>query len=289
MNTQFIAPTVIIVMLSLGLTLTVSDFKRAARIPVPLCAALLCQLILLPVLCFAITRVFALPPDLAIGLMLMAACPGGATANILSHLADGDLALNLTLTAINAVLSIVTLPVIVGVSIFLIAGQTHSIPLQYTKVLQTFAFVLLPVALGMLARHYFPAAAQQLQKPVKFIAAFFVLAVGTLAVVTGWKSLTEHFAALGASVLSLGCISLLVGYAVPRLLRLARPQAIAISIEIGLHNGALAIAIASSPQLLGNADMAVPGALYAILMPFVAGAFIVLVNSLHKQREPVAL
>lgn len=200
-------------------------------------------------------------------------------ANIFSHLANGDLALNLTLTAINAVLSIVTLPLILSVSIYFIIGETHSVPLQYIKALQMFAIILVPVAFGMLLRHRFPAVAQRLQGPVKLLAGLFVLAVGALAVVTGWKALTEHFAALGAAVLSLGSISLLVGYAAPRLMQLKRRQAIAISIEIGLHNGALAIAIASDPQLLGNTNMAVPAALYGILMPFVAAAFIILINA----------
>lgn len=278
MNTRLFAPTIVIVMLSLGLSLTVADFRRAASMPRPICAALLCQTVLLPSACFAITQAFALPPDLAVGLMLMSACPGGAMANVFSHLAEGDLALNLTLTAINGLLSVVSLPLILGVSIFLLIGDTHTVPLQYAKVLETFALVLLPVTAGMLLRHRFPLEARRLQRPAKLLAGCFVLGVGILAAVTGWTTLAAHFAALGEAVLSLGGISLVIGYAVPRLMRLEPRQSIAISLEIGLHNGALAIAIASNPHLLGNAEMAVPAALYGILMPFVAATFVVLVN-----------
>src|SRR5271167_1793401 len=110
MNNQYFPLVVVAVMLALGLTLTVDDFKRAASLRRPLLVALICQCLLLPALCLLIAEAFHLKPTLAVGLMLMAAVPGGTMANIFSHLVNGDLALNITLTAINAVLSIFALP-----------------------------------------------------------------------------------------------------------------------------------------------------------------------------------
>ncbi|MDB5970045.1 MAG: bile acid:sodium symporter [Hydrocarboniphaga sp.] len=282
MNTQFFPLVIGVVMLSLGLSLTLADFRRAAQIPRPIMVALFCQTVVLPAICFLIANLFSLPPALAVGLMLVAAAPGGAFANIFSHLADGDLALNLTLTAINSVLSIVTLPLIVALSMSYFMDEGRTIPLQYGKVIQLFAIIVAPVTIGMLLRHRFPHRAERLRGPVKLIAGIVVLAVGVLALVTGWDTLAKHFAILGMAVLLLNIISLVVGYAVPRLMHLGRSQAIAISIEIGLHNAALAITIGSSPQLLGNADMAVPAALYGTIMPFVAACFILVVNRINR-------
>jgi BASS family bile acid:Na+ symporter len=284
MNTQFLPFALGVVMLSLGLSLTPNDFRRVIEIPRPIGAALVCQILLLPAICFLIARLLALPPVLAVGLMLMAAAPGGALANIFSHLANGDLALNLTLTAVNSVLSIVTLPLIVGFSMVYFMDDGRTIALQYGKFLQVFEIIIAPAAVGMLLRDRFPQMAERLRTPIKFVAGFLVLALGGLALVTGWDSLVAHFSVLGPAVLLVNVISLSVGYAVPRLMHLDRRRAIAISIEIGLHNGALAIAIASSPQLLGNSEMAIPAALYGVMMPFVTTAFIFIVNRIDGQR-----
>jgi len=287
MNTQFYPIVICVVMLSLGLSLTLADFRRVVDIPRPVIVALLCQTLLIPVLCFLIAKLFALPPVFAVGLMLISASPGGTMANIISHLVDGDLALNLTLTAINSVLSIVTLPVVVVLSMTAFMGEARAIPLQYVKVVEVISLILGPVAVGMTIRHFGPSLADRLRTPVKWLAGLFLVAITLVALVTGWGMLTRHFRELLAAIILLGSISLMIGYTVPRLMRLGRRQAIAISLEIGLHNAALAITIASSPQLLGNSDMAVPGALYGILIPFVAAAFIFLTRQTGGQSQTV--
>ena len=140
-----------IIMLGLGLTLTVADFARVLRMPKAVLIALGTQVILLPLICFGLVKLFDLEPALAAGMMLLAASPGGTTANLFSHLAGGDVALNVSLTAVNSVLAVVTLPIVVNLSLdhFLGEGQ---IGLQPAKMLQVFAIVLVPVALGMLLR-----------------------------------------------------------------------------------------------------------------------------------------
>src|ERR1700722_11074728 len=138
MDNSYFPLVVAAVMLALGLTLTVDDFKRAASLRQPLSVALICQCVLLPALCLLIAEVFRLPPNLAVGLMLMAATPGGTMANIISHLVNGDLALNLTLTAINAVLSVVALPAILAASMTWFLGEGRFLPLQLDKFLTVF-------------------------------------------------------------------------------------------------------------------------------------------------------
>jgi BASS family bile acid:Na+ symporter len=280
MDNRFFPLVVVAVMLALGLTLTVADFQRAAKLRRPLVVALLCQCILLPGLCLLIAEVLDLEPNLAVGLMLMAATPGGLLANVLSHLANGDLALNLTLTAINAVLSIVAIPTILAISMTWFLGEGRFIGLQFGKFAGVVAVVLIPTAIGVAIRHRFPDLAQQLHKPVR-IAAVVLLVVAVVAGLAGGRTtIFKNFGVLSAAVLTFCAISLTVGYLAPRWMRLAPPQAIAVSLEIGLHNAVVAVGIALSPQLLNNAEMATPAAVYGILAPLVALTFLFAVRRL---------
>ncbi len=262
-----------IVMLGLGLTLTLADFKRVVVYPKAVLIGLGCQMLLLPAVCFGIAKAFALPPELAVGLMLLAASPGGATANLYSHLAHGDVALNITLTAVNSVLSLFTLPLIVNFALTAFLGDGTVIPLQFDKVLQVFAIVLIPVAIGMTIKSRAPAFAERANKRVKILSAVVLLLVIVGAVLKERAHLVEYFQQVGLAALAFNLASLAVGYALPRVLRLEERQAIAIGMEIGIHNGTLAIAIASSPLLLNNATMAIPPAIYSLIMFFTAGAF----------------
>jgi len=270
----------VVVMLALGLTLTVDDFKRAASLRKPLAVALVIQALLLPALCLLITVVFELPPNLAVGLMLMAATPGGTTANILSHLFNGDLALNLTLTAINAVLSILAVPVILAISMTLFLGNGRFLPLQWDKFLGVFALVLIPTAIGVGIRHRFPEFARRLQTPVRIAAAVLLVLIIVATLAKSWGTLSHYFGVLSAAVATFCVTSLTVGYLAPRLMRLAGRQAIAMSLEVGMHNGVLAMGIALSPQLLNNPEMAIPAAVYGIIALFIALAFLFTVRRL---------
>ncbi len=286
MATAFLPIALGVVMLSLGLALTPADFYRVLRYPRAVIVALLCQTLLLPLVCFMLVLMFGLPASFAVGLMLLAASPGGTVANIFSHIANGDLALNITLTAINSLLSIVTLPLILALSLAYFMGEGQVIPPQFSKVLQVFAIVLVPVGIGMLLRTRFPALAAGLAGPVKVLAALFLLAAAVLAITAAWDAMVGNFPVIGAAVLSFNAISLVVGYGAPRLARLDRRQAIAISMEIGLHNGALAITIAMSPLMLNDPAMAIPPSLYGVLSLFTAAAFAFFVNRLgHRAAD----
>ena len=270
-----------VIMLGLGLSLTLADFRRVLVYPRAVIVGLVCQTALLPVACYGIARAFELPPALAVGLMLLAASPGGATANLFSHLAKGDVALNITLTATNSVLSLFTLPLIVNFSLAAFMGEGKSLPLQFDKVIQVFAVVLIPVGIGMLIKAKRPATSERLQRPVKIASAVFLLLVIIAAVVKERSSLLEYFRQVGLAALCFNLVSMGVGYFVPLLVRLPKRQATAIGMEIGIHNGTLAIAIAG-PTLLNNSTMAIPPAIYSLIMFFTAAAFGWVVN---RRRE----
>ena len=274
MNNQYFPLVVVAVMLALGLTLTIDDFRRAATMRRPLAVALICQSVLLPGLCLLIAQALHLAPNMAVGLMLMAATPGGTTSSILSHLFNGDLALNLTLTAINAVISIFALPAILALSMTWFIGGGRFLPLQLDKFLGVFGLVLIPTAIGVAIRHRFPALAQRLHTPVRVFAAVLFVAVVGGAIAGGGAKLWNNLGMLSAAVVSFCLVSLTVGYLVPRRMHLAPRQATAVSLEIGLHNATVAIGVALSPQLLNNAEMAMPAAVYAVIAPFLAVAFV---------------
>lgn len=287
--TFFLPAALGIIMLGLGLSLSLADFARVAKFPKPVLIGLACQLLLLPLACFFLAKTFGLAPALAVGLMLLAASPGGTTANLYSHLAHGDVALNITLTAVNSVIAILTMPLIVNLSLAYFMSADQAIPLQFAKVVQVFAIVLGPVAIGMWLRSRFPGFAERMQKPVKIISALFLLLIILLAVAKDWRTFVDYAPAVGGAALAFNLLSMAVGYCVPRLLKLNLRQAIAIAMEIGIHNGTLAIALALSPALLNNPTMAIPAAIYSLIMFITAALFGLWVNRVHgaELAEPV--
>jgi BASS family bile acid:Na+ symporter len=278
MGNQYFPFVIVVVMLALGLTLTVDDFRRAATLRRPLLVALICQTLVLPTLCLLIAQAFHLPAPLAIGLMLMAATPGGTMSSIVSHLVNGDLALNVTLTAVNAVLSVFTLPAILAISITWFDGGGRLISPQPGKFIAVFGFVLIPVAIGIAIRHRFPGLAGRLQTPVRILAAVLFAVVVVASIAGGRTTLWNNLGLLTGAVVCFCVVALTVGYLVPRWMQLAPRQAIAISLEIGMHNAALALGIALSPQLLNSIEMATPAAVYGAIAPFIALAFVMTIR-----------
>jgi bile acid:Na+ symporter, BASS family len=269
-----------VIMLGLGLSLTIDDFKRVVQYPKAILIGLISQMIILPLICFFIVRLFGLSPELAVGLMLLAASPGGPTANLYSHLYKGDVALNISLTAVNSLISLFTLPFIVNFAIdyFLNSGQV--IPMQFKKVIEVFAIVLIPVSFGMLLKSRFPALSVKLNKPVKILSALFLVLIIAGVVYQERENILSYFKMVGSAALVFNILSMAVGYYLPKLLKTGEKQAIAIGMEIGIHNGTLAIYIALS--VIGNSMMSVPPAIYSLIMFFTAAAFGFLVNKKRK-------
>ena len=262
-----------VIMLGLGLSLTLQDFRDVLQKPKAVIVALICQTLILPLACLALIYLFELEPALAVGMMLLAASPGGTSANLYSHLAGGDVALNITLTAINSALSIATLPLIVNWSLAHFMTGDQAIPLQFAKVVQVFVIVLGPVLIGMWLRSRFPAFAARMAQPVKILSMLFLFAVVVVALVQEWETAMTWGPVVGLAALAFNLVSLAVGYCVPRAAGIDKRQATAIGMEIGIHNGTLAIAIALSPLLLNNAKMAVPAAIYGVIAFITAAIF----------------
>ncbi|MGJ0558369.1 bile acid:sodium symporter family protein [Methylocystis sp.] len=274
-----------IIMFGLGLALTVDDFRRVAKQPRAVVVALIAQVLLLPALCFGLVKVFDLEPVLAVGMMLLAASPGGTTANLYSHLFRGDVALNISLTAVNSVLAVITLPILVNFAInhFEPAGA-DDLGLQFGKTLQVFAIVLIPVAIGMLVRRNRPDFSDRAEKPVRIGSAVVLLLVITGTLVAERENLSDYIADVGV-IAALFCIcSLAIGYLIPRIVGVTREQAIATSFEVGIHNSTLAIAVAVS--VLDNDTFAVPAAVYSIAMFPLAALAGLVISRASSTRQP---
>ena len=273
-----------IIMFGLGLSLTTGDFVRIGRQPKAVSIALACQLILLPLVCFGLVLLFRLPPVLAVGMMLLAASPGGTTANLYSHLFRGDVALNISLTAINSVVAVITLPIVVNLSLGYFQPGGGQVGLQLAKTIEVFMIVLAPVALGMLVRALRPGFAAAMDRPVRIASVIILTLVIIGSVSAQLDVLTANLAALAGVVVTFCLVSLGIGFLIPRLLRIDRPQSIASAFEVGLHNATLAIVIAQS--VLGNVDMSLPAAVYGVLMFPLAAAFGMLITRGSAKAQP---
>lgn len=281
-----------VIMFGLGLSLTVDDFRRIGRQPKPVVVALAAQLVLLPLLCFGLVVALDLDPLLAVGMMLLAASPGGTTANLFSHLFRGDVALNVTLTAVNSVIAVVSLPLVVNLAIgYFDPSGAGDIGLQFGKSLQVFAIVLVPVAIGMAVRRSSPGFAARADKPVRIASAVVLALVVVGALLAEREDIGDYLADVGL-VTTLFCVgSLLLGYVVPRAAGVGARQAMSSAFEVGIHNSTLAITVAVS--VLDNEKLAVPAAVYGVIMfplGFAAGLALrhLVVDEPEQQEAPAA-
>jgi bile acid:Na+ symporter, BASS family len=285
-TTVFLPIALAVVMFGLGLSLTVADFTRVVRYPKATIVALGCQILILPAVCLGLVLLFDLEPTLAVGMMLLAASPGGTTANLFSHLARGDVALNITLTAINSVIAVVTLPIVVNLSMSGFLEGESAIGLQPAKMLQVFAIVLVPVAIGMIVRNKAEAFTERMRGPVKIASIVVLVAVIAVAVYQERDNVLGYVQDVGLVALLLCVASLTIGYLVPRAFHVEQRQAKAAAFEIGVHNSTLAITIALSPSLLNSTEMAIPGAVYGILM-FIPAGVLAYLFSRERQPQPI--
>ena len=261
-----------LIMFGLGLSLALEDFRRVVAYPRAVAVGLVLQMVVLTAVAFAVAKLFALPGELAVGLMLLAAAPGGPTANIFSHLARGDVALNITLTAVNSALSLVTLPFILGWSLEHFLGRGQYIPPPVQKVAEVALIIVVPVAIGMIARARAPGFAARMERPIRLFSVVVLAGLIAGAIAQEWRILGGALASVGLACLVFNLLSMLTGYAAPRLFALPERQAVAIAMEIGIHNGTLAIFIALN--VLQNASMSVAPAIYSLIMFMTAGLFV---------------
>jgi BASS family bile acid:Na+ symporter len=272
LKTVFLPLALISIMFGMGMSLTPADFKRVVLSPRATILGLICQLVALPLLAFALIWLFRLPGDLAVGLMILAACPGGPTSNIITHLSRGDTALSVTLTAVSSVITVFTIPLLVGFAIRHFLDADEAIVLPFLKTVgQLIVVTLIPIALGMWVNRARPVFARRMASTVNVISLIF-LALVILAAVLREKDLGQQFLLAGPAALALNLASMALGLGAAALFRLTRPQGISISIESGIQNGTLALSIALG--LLDSSRIAMPAVVYSLLM-FASGAIMI--------------
>ncbi len=272
-----------IIMIGLGLELTLNDFKRVSKHPKAVLIALFCQLVILVGVAFLLCKVLSLPALLAVGLMLLAASPGGSTANLFSYLFKGDIALNISLTAINSVVAAITLPLIMNFSILHFMQENQQITLPLSKIVQVFAIIIVPVGIGMLIRHYAPKLTEKLNKPLRIFAVVFLIAIIALAIFAERQNIATYLTQVGLATAIFCACSLAIGYFVPRLLGISNTQARACAFEIGIHNSTLAMTIALT--VMANTTIAMPAAVYSIFMYIFAAAFGFMITRTKQATE----
>ena len=267
-----------VIMLGLGLSLRVEDFSSVISRPKPLFIGLFCQIFIMPAICFGLVYISNLPPSIAVGMMLLAASPGGSSAVLFTHLGKGDVALSLCLVAITSLLTMISIPVVANLSLEAFFGDTKPVTVEFYHVLQIFCVAIVPVMTGIFIHNRFPDLANRLERPVKTLATVFLAFVILVALISEWRIVVEWGPVVGFTVVVFSVISLAVGYYVPRAFKVGRRQAIALALAIGLHNAALVMTLALSEYMLNEPEMAIPPALYGVTAYIVCGAFVWLLN-----------
>jgi BASS family bile acid:Na+ symporter len=254
-----------IVMLGMGLSLVPEDFKRITRDPKAVVVGTVCQVLLLPLIGTLITLVIPMQPEIAVGLLVLAVCPGGPSSNLITYLAKGDVALSVTLTAVSSIVTVFTIPLFTNLALQHFLGESAAIALPIgTTTLQIFLITLLPTVIGMAIRYQFPGTARRLERQMSRLAAGLLALVIVLLLAKEGSKLPGFLVQVGVGVLLLNLVAMLTGFLAGKVFRLPLAQQICIAIEVGIQNGTLAIAITAG--LLNNPDMAMPAAIYSLLM-----------------------
>ena len=286
MNTIWIVlPILTLLMFDLGLALRFEDFGRVFRHPWPIAVALIGQLIFLPAIALGLAWLFKLPPVFFIGLVLIACCPGGSSSNVFSKLANGDVALSVTLTALSSVITLFTIPFIMSWATRLV-GESVGITLPVGNLIkQNLVLMLLPVLLGIGLHYAWPAIAEKTDRVLSKLAFPLLLVLITVFYIQHHRTILDNIGVLGACVtmlilVAIGCSSLL-----SRFVRTDFRQRRTVIIEVGMQNAAQAIAIASSPFIFADEQMAIPAILYSLMMNIVLLIYVGVVRKAGSKRQ----
>jgi BASS family bile acid:Na+ symporter len=258
-----------LIMISLGLSLTVADFKRIFTQPRGVLIGLANLLVLSPLLAFLVAHLYGLEAVLAVGLVLLGASPGGTTANLMTHLARGDTALSVSMTALSSIAAVITVPVYLGLAIEHFDANLSDDISTVGISARVFLITVVPLALGMLYRHRNPQRAAAFEPMFKRVAivAFVLVVIG--AVASEFETVADHFTELAFATLTLNALAMGCSFGIAMAARLGSRQATAVALELGIHNGTLAIAVA----VLITDDLAIPAAVYSVFMYLTASLF----------------
>jgi BASS family bile acid:Na+ symporter len=279
----FLPLSLAFIMISLGISLTIADFARVAKTPIGFSIGALAQVVLLPVIAFCLLMVFPLPPELALGVMILSFCPGGVTSNILTRLAGGTLALSITLTAVFSLLAVITVPLLVVWNAEYFMGVAAP-DVQVTSLgIAMFLITAVPVGIGIACRHLMPSFADRIESGAAKIATvlFVVIVVGALA--SNWDVFAANIGLIGPVLILLNVIMLAVGFGLAKAAGLSHADSVAISLEAGVQNATLGIAVGG--LIAGVSDgiptLAMPSGVYGITMYFVTLPFILWMRRLR--------
>ena len=274
------------IMLGLGLSLKSDDFLRIFKYPKAVTIGLIGQLVILPVIALAIVKIIPMPPAIAVGLIILALCPCGASSNMITYLAGGDVALAVTLTVFSSIITIVTIPLCANLAVNYFLGKSAivSLPIGMTMG-QIFLITVIPIALGMYIQHQFPEIARRLEKVTNKLAVGFLVLIIILLVAKEWNRLPGFIVQAGTGVILLNILGMAAGYAISKMLNLNVAQQICIAIEVGIQNGTLAIAITAG--ILNDAEMAIPAAIYSLFMSLTGFAAIAYGKNLTSRSSKI--
>ncbi len=269
--TKVILPAALfLIMFGMGLSLRLMDFKNVLQSPKAVGIGLIGQMLLLPIAAFIIAIALNLSPEIAVGLMIIALAPGGATSNMFTYLSKGDVSLSISLTAVVSIITPFTIPIIAALSMNYFMGNATEFNLPVIKtIVQLLVITIIPVALGMFVLSRWPNAAAKIENQLKWFSILFLLLIITLIVLKNANNMAGFFAQAGLATLLLNAVVLVLGYQMAKLSRLSHSQSVSIGFEVGIQNGTLALVVAGT--LIGNEAMMIPAVTYSLLM-FVSGA-----------------
>jgi len=263
-SSYFLPATLAVITLGMGLSVSLSDFKNLFQRPKALTTGLISQMLILPLIAFLIASLTDLNPYFKVGLVIIAACPGGATSNLITYILSGNVALSISLTVMNSLITLLTIPLIVNLGLQTFLHQNAEIHLPVLNTIgKIFLLTVLPAYTGILIRKHFEVFAEKLNKPLKYIlpGILLLMYLGVMFVDQGADSGNiKSFSELLIPALILNASSMVIGWLFARILKLGRKNQMTISIEVGLQNSALAIFVAST--LLKNNDMALVAVVY---------------------------
>jgi BASS family bile acid:Na+ symporter len=263
----FLPISLVVIMVSLGLGLTPDDFKRVVLYPKGVAIGLGNLLLISPLLAFGMAELWALPATLAVGIVLLGASPGGATANMFTHLARGDVALSVTMTAISSICAVVTVPLFIGLAVSHFGSGLESDPEMLGIVVRVFAITLIPLAIGMAVRARREDWVERNYEKARTAAIVVLVLTIIVAIAVEHDTVLDNFTEVAAATIGLNVIAMTVSFTVAKFARLSDRQATAISMELGIHNATLAIAVAATI----STELAIPAAVYSTFMFVSAG------------------
>jgi len=270
------------IMFGMGLSLRPIDFKKIVNSPKVVAIGIFAQMFLLPLIAFIIAIVLKLPPEIAVGLIIIALAPGGATSNMFTYLSKGDVSLSITLTAMVSLIAPFSIPILAGLSMYYFMGSNTEFNLPIVKtIVQLLVIAIIPVVIGMFVLSQWQTLAKKIEPIFKWLSIIFLLLIIVLIVLKNFSNMTSYFSQAGLATLLLNLIALFLGYQLSKFAKLSHPQSVTIGFEVGIQNGTLALVVAGT--LIGNSVMMIPTVTYSLIMFFSGSLFGWWMN----KREPM--